>query len=263
MPRPPTLPISRRPIIPNHLPRLTSLGRLPSMERKKPAGLRQPTLCRRAGRPSVHSTSSRTGRKGVPTCAGNAPPSDAGGGKGDDGPQYWDTNEPSAWLRTPTSPPPSPPDNWQSPPAGVPGPRLIPDSQATTAENESGLRYAEALRGRWKEVGHFYDDAGPFYGVSDDEAFDADEEWNFADWGDPEPHRSRQYLNMTLHAVIWKLDQGGMSDIRRGHMTRFITLLRAHIESHESETSDHATGGMESERGGSPPASPPAAPIPL
>ena len=44
-------------------------------------------------------------------------------------------------------------------------------------------------------------------------------------------------------------------------MNRFITLLRAHLESHESETSDHATGGMESEWGGSPPASPPAAPI--
>ena len=87
---------------------------------------------------------------------------------------------------------------------------MVPARRPTTEEIESDPRYADTLRDRWREVGHFYDDDGPFYGVSDDEAFDTDEEWDFTDWGDPEPNRSWQYLNMTLQSVIWQLDQGGV-----------------------------------------------------
>ena len=40
---------------------------------------------------------------------------------------------------------------------------------------------------KWAIVGQFYDDDDPFYGVDDDVAFAMDEEWDFSDWGDPEP----------------------------------------------------------------------------
>ena len=55
----------------------------------------------------------------------------------------------------------------------------------------------EALRVRWGEVGHFYEDDGPLYGVDNDDAFAMDEEWDFLVWGDPEPARYLSYLTLT------------------------------------------------------------------
>ena len=54
-------------------------------------------------------------------------------------------------------------------------------------EDPSCVEYQEVLRARWHEVGHFYDDDGPFHGVDDDDAFAMDEEWDFSVWGDPDP----------------------------------------------------------------------------
>jgi len=111
------------------------------------------------------------------------------------------------------------------------------------------VEYQNALRARWREVGHFHDDDGPFYGVDDEDAFDIDEDWDFSEWGDPEPDRCLTSLNMTLQSVIWQLEtdetgteQLGITPTRRAQMTRFVYLLRQRIQS-LCDQPDVATGG--------------------
>ena len=69
------------------------------------------------------------------------------------------------------------------------------------------MKYQKALHARWQQVGHFHDDDGPFYGVENEDAFAMDEDWDFSEWGDPDPDRCFTYLNMTLQSVIWQLEQ--------------------------------------------------------
>ena len=89
------------------------------------------------------------------------------------------------------------------------------------------------MHARWVEVGHFHDDDGPFYGVDDEDAFAMDEDWDFSEWGDPEPDHGLTSLHMTLHSVIWQLEtdetgtaQLGITPKRRAQMTRRKSMTR-------------------------------------
>ena len=150
---------------------------------------------------------------------------------------------PVSWADTvpiaaPPSLPPSPPGARSPPAGGVYSPLVTPDMIRFVPDDPDWVEYQTALHARWVEVGHFHDDDGPFYGVDDEDAFAMDEDWDFSEWGDPEPDRGLTSLNMTLQSVIWQLEtdetgteQLGITPKRRAQMTRFVYLLRQHIRS--------------------------------